>query len=287
MNQNSFFENIHFEYTINTINTDFFPDEFPVHWHKYVEIVTLPIGTNFEVSPLFRIQQTEYRLAPGDLLFFWPGELHEIVKNTEHHVIGLQFSTSLFLELPEFGALFNHFRTFHHIKFSEFPDLAQTMGTHLKHMVELRDNAAPFHTIETLISLYEMFIAFGNFVQALDKDKLETAENSPNSNKIKDVCKYITEHYEKDLTLDSIADYAGFSPYYFSRIFKKETGYNFVEYVTSQRIKQAQILLADSSLSITDVAYQAGFKSISTFNRVFLREKNCSPREYRKYYLGE
>ena len=95
---------------------------------------------------------------------------------------------------------------------------------------------------------------------------------------------YIQEHCEEPLTLDSIANYVGFSPCYFSRYFKKVTSYNFVEYLMMQRVKRMQMLLTNNSLSITDAAYQAGFKSISTLNRVFRQYSGCSPSEYRKYY---
>ena len=96
----------------------------------------------------------------------------------------------------------------------------------------------------------------------------------------------LCEREEQELTLESVADYIGFSSCYFSRIFKQATGYHFVEYLTLQRVKRAQALLSDTSLNITDISYQSGFKSISTFNRVFKQYRSCSPREYRQYYLN-
>ena len=78
---------------------------------------------------------------------------------------------------------------------------------------------------------------------------------------------------------------AGFSPNYFSRMFKETTGYNFVEYLMIERVRKAQRYLGDDSIPITEVAYLSGFKSISTFSRVFHQIKNCSPSQFRKYMV--
>ena len=105
--------------------------------------------------------------------------------------------------------------------------------------------------------------------------------------KIQGACSYIQENCDQDLSLDEVSRLCGFSSYYFSRCFKRVTTVNFVEYLATQRIKRVQLLLIDTDLSITEVAYQAGFKSLSTFNRVFRQFNGCSPSEYKKYYHEE
>jgi AraC-like DNA-binding protein len=103
--------------------------------------------------------------------------------------------------------------------------------------------------------------------------------------KIQRSCVYITKNCSEDLSLNDVASMAGFSPNYFSRMFKETTGYNFVEYLMIERVRKAQRYLGDNSIPITEVAYLSGFKSISTFNRVFHQIKNCSPRQFRKYMV--
>lgn len=287
MISNNNYENLHFDHMINTINTDFFPDSFPLHWHKFIEVIALPENANVSQPPVLRINQTAYQLFPGDVLFIWPGEVHEIAKNPDRQLIGLQFSITVFNELPDFIPFLNLFRTFHQIRQLSTPELAQSMLVHMQHMLSVQENNNTFANVETLICLYEMFMDFGNHIKnTILKDTGQySASAGKTIEKINIACSYIIDNCERELTLDSTADYIGFSACYFSRVFKQVTNYNFIEYLTLQRIKRAQLLLSDSDMTITEISYQAGFKSISTFNRVFRQYKGCSPSEYRKYYL--
>ena len=287
MTSNNIYENLHFTRMISTINADSFPHSFPLHWHKYIEIVALPEDANISQLPALRINQTTYQLNPGDILLIWPGEVHEIVENADSQLIGLQFSFTIFNELPDFTPFLNLFRTFHHIRQLSTPELAQNMLVHIQHMFSVQKNQQTFSGVETLICLYEMFMDFGNYIKnTIPKDIQQyPSEAGKTVAKINSACSYIIDNCEHDLTLEAAADYSGFSACYFSRIFKKITNYNFVEYLTLQRIKRAQLLLSDFDMSITEISYQSGFKSISTFNRAFKQYRGCSPSEYRKYYI--
>ena len=287
MTINSIYENLHSTQMIITINADSYPHSFPLHWHKYIEIAALPEDADITRPPALRINQTTYQLNPGDILLIWPGEVHEIVENADSQLMGLQFSSTIFNELPDFAPFINHFRTFHHIRQADTPELAQSMLFHIQHMFSAQRNQQTFSGVETLICLYEMFMDFGTYIKnTMPKDtQQDSPEIGKTVEKINVACSYIIDNCEHDLTLESAADYVGFSACYFSRMFKKVTNHNFIEYLTLQRIKRAQLLLSDFDVPITEISYQAGFKSISTFNRVFRQYKGCSPSEYRKYYI--
>ena len=294
-------ETISYNGAVNVIDAEDFPRSFPRHWHNHVEIAVMQEETEWsagaaENHPILHINQDVYRLSPGDILFIWPGEMHEIVENTGGRLTGLQFSVTLFNELPDFTPFFHFFRTFHQISCSEQPELARRIMDHIRRMLSVQEKRDTFSGVEAVICLYEMFMDFGTYIK-----NTVLAEASPGNGgagkgservsaartfeKISDACSYIIDNCERELTLESAAAHAGFSACYFSRIFKQFTNYNFVEYLTLQRIKRAQLLLADSEKSVTEISYQAGFRSISTFNRVFRQYRGCSPSEYRKYYL--
>ena len=93
---------------------------------------------------------------------------------------------------------------------------------------------------------------------------------------------YIDKHYTDDISLDFVAEMTGYSKFYFTRLFKKYAGTTFFDYLCYKRIRAAEELLINPSLSITDVAIMSGFPSISTFNRLFKQKKNCTPTEYRE-----
>lgn len=100
--------------------------------------------------------------------------------------------------------------------------------------------------------------------------------------KLNVVLDYIDANYADSLRLEAMADMAGYSKYHFSRLFSEYTKQTFCDYLNLRRIKAAEGLLLNDSLSVTEIAMQSGFSSIATFNRLFKSLKGCSPSEYRR-----
>lgn len=98
---------------------------------------------------------------------------------------------------------------------------------------------------------------------------------------------YLDRSYMDDVTLDSLAAYAGFSRYTLSRMFRQHTGSTFTQYLSRKRVEMAMELLANTKMPVTQVALQCGFNSIATFNRVFREVKGCTPTQYRAIYAAE
>lgn len=93
---------------------------------------------------------------------------------------------------------------------------------------------------------------------------------------------YIQENFQKDLSLDEVSRQLDLSPYYFSKLFKEETGYNFVEYLTSLRMKKAQELLMQESLSMKEICVSVGYSDPNYFSRIFKKHMGVTPTEYRE-----
>ena len=106
--------------------------------------------------------------------------------------------------------------------------------------------------------------------------------NSANHKNISEIAGYINNHYQEDMTLTSICEQFFISPYYFSRTFKKVTGFTFVEYLNGVRIKEAQKLLSKTAMSISDISEAVGYKSLTHFGRVFKSITGLSPMHFRK-----
>ncbi len=279
------YENRHFADTINTIEEKYYPAQFMSHWHNYVEVVLCTAEQESEELPSLQINLDTHTLNKGDIIFIWPGELHNIDNNYSQTLCALQFHADIITELPDFRPYQALFRRIRHIKATERPDLAHTLEAFIRHIVETRRDTPPFGGIENLITLYEMFICISTHLNELVmKNMNNSPELSQTIEKIYASCLFIQEHCTGNLTLEDVAKHAGFSPFYFSRIFKNATSYPFTEYLNLQRVKHAQTLLAESELSITEICYQSGFKSSSTFNRVFRQHRGIAPTEYRKYY---
>ncbi|TVY07941.1 helix-turn-helix domain-containing protein [Paenibacillus cremeus] len=97
---------------------------------------------------------------------------------------------------------------------------------------------------------------------------------------VKKVCKYIKENCSKDVSLVQCADLVGMSPSYLSRLFKKETGINFLEYVVECKMTEATRLLSETNQSISEVAEAVGY-SERNLNRIFQRYTKMTPGTFR------
>lgn len=281
------FEQLSFNVTINTIHSANYPKKFPTHWHKHVEMIAVLEDADSKDGGIIKINQEQYHLYPGDILFIWPGELHEVQEDRGESLVALQFPITILTEIRDFAVYMNLFRNGRYLSRREHEQVTKEMFVPMMKIFEISENwSNKFRNVQMLIQMYEMFMVYGEYIQN-NQLKFDVIENE--SGKIEDkvqlACNYIQQNCELDLTLDSVAEKVGFSSYYFSRCFKKITGYNFIEYLMLQRVKRLQFLLTDSEKTITDAAYQAGFKSISTLNRVFKQYSGCSPSEYRKYYI--
>ena len=92
---------------------------------------------------------------------------------------------------------------------------------------------------------------------------------------------YIAAHVAEDLSLATVSRAVGMSSFYFCKMFKKGTGLTFTEYLSRVRIEAVKQLLLNPYKRISEAAYEAGFQSLSQFNRVFHRVTGQSPSDYR------
>ncbi len=93
---------------------------------------------------------------------------------------------------------------------------------------------------------------------------------------------YIDENFSKELSLDEVSQAVNISPYYFSKLFKEESGENFIEYLTKVRIARAKELLRNPDLSIKEICLQSGYSDPNYFSRIFKKQENVTPSEYRE-----
>lgn len=92
---------------------------------------------------------------------------------------------------------------------------------------------------------------------------------------------FIDQNISKGITLSMVADHLGFSSSYCSRYIKQKTNLNYLEYLNSVRMREAENLLRGGEDSVIEVAYKVGFSSIQSFNRTFKKHRGVTPTEYR------
>lgn len=97
---------------------------------------------------------------------------------------------------------------------------------------------------------------------------------------------YIDQQYQRDISLDDVSKMVNISPYYFSKLFKEETGENFIEYLTEIRIKNAKVLLQNTDKSIKEICVDSGYSDPNYFSRIFKKYMEVTPSEYREKLQG-
>jgi two-component system response regulator YesN len=126
-----------------------------------------------------------------------------------------------------------------------------------------------------------------NLLSAVCVKNLEDACQWINQEKIRPINlakQYILEHYAEPLSLDDVCSQVGFSASYFSTLFRKETGTNFLEYLGNIRMEEAKKLLRETNMTIETVCEVVGIHDTKRFSKSFKNATGISPREYRKLY---
>ena len=141
---------------------------------------------------------------------------------------------------------------------------------------------------EDHIELLKDFLSHGALTieNMLLREKLKESEKEKRKKKPKDpnleaAIAYLKKHCTEDITREDLADDLAMSPDYLGKLFKTGTGKTIREYLNELRVKRAAEMLGDKEKSITDIAFEVGFESLSTFYRLFYRVMGMTPTEMR------
>ena len=93
---------------------------------------------------------------------------------------------------------------------------------------------------------------------------------------------YFNENYNRDINIEEYATSRGMSVSWFIQNFKKFTGTTPMQFITSIRITNAQMLLETTNYAVNEIAHIVGYDNPLYFSRLFHKQKGCSPSEYRK-----
>jgi two-component system response regulator YesN len=99
---------------------------------------------------------------------------------------------------------------------------------------------------------------------------------------IRDVIRFIQQHYHEDISIGAIANHVYLTPTYLCLLFKKDRGVSINDYMTHYRIEQSKQLLGERKLKLYDVAQQVGYRDANYFAKVFRKLVGCNPSEYRE-----
>lgn len=98
---------------------------------------------------------------------------------------------------------------------------------------------------------------------------------------IAEACHFVSQHLDRKITLEEVAEHLFMNPSYFSRLFKKETGETFIEYVTRMKMNRAKEMLERSAAPVGKICETLGYDNQSYFIKLFKTFSGLTPVEYR------
>lgn len=117
-------------------------------------------------------------------------------------------------------------------------------------------------------------------------NSMEKEDFKNESSVISEVKEFVNQHLGEDISLEIVAQKVYMHPMYLSKIFKKETGINFIDFLTNVRVNRAKQMMHDLTLKTYEISEMVGYKSAKHFSKVFKIAVGVTPKDYRKNLLG-
>lgn len=258
-------------------------EDYPLHWHMGIEII-LPLSGSYTVV----LQKERLKLEEGDIIIINTGIIHGLEAPLTGERVIIQFDISLLNILKEFETMLFMMPDAMVFRTGEQSDIYGIVHRNLHVIIREYDEDKTFNEAFIYAKLIEMYgeLARRELYQKELIQKVDLGKQHGYIEPMFRTCDYINHHYMENITLEQAAAVSGFSKFHFTRVFKQFMDMTFYDYLNQKRIKQATLLLHNEEMSVTEIAMESGFNSISTFNRTFLSAHGMSPSAYRSSRRG-
>lgn len=255
-------------------------DDYPQHCHTKLEII-MPINNQYTVY----CDKQKYSLSEGEILIISSGVPHRIIAPAfGRRLIILADLTPLY-SMGEFENLVSYMSPVIHLTPENSAKICERLQKIIYSIASEYENDVIYRDTAIYTKLLSLLVLVcRNREAVVPVSEGNSSMQAEYSRLLLPVCDYINNHFNENITLDQVADLAGFSKYHFSRVFRRYADVSFYQYLNNKRIMQATKLLMETNLTIMEVAYQCGFSSISSFIRMFKIHKSCTPSEYKEAY---
>lgn len=255
------------------------PEGFDIHMHRSYEMLYFVSG-----DATYHIEGQTYRMEPGDLVFTNTRELHKIIfySDEPYERKFIQFKPEFILGLQIDGfnplAVFENRKPGHNNKINAEDVRAYKIDSYIEAMHRYAKGGTPIDNAMIKATLIQMLAAVNQVFQ--DKYRGDETLGVPNA-KINAILAYINENLNQKITLDELEMAFFINKYHLCHIFRQNTGFSILEYISYKRIMKAKEMLAEGQ-SATEVAAQVGYSDYSTFFRAFKNIVGVSPNKYKK-----
>lgn len=237
--------------------------DIELHWHDFYEFELIVDGVG-ETT----INGKTYPLKKGSFYFLKPSDYHKLTAFKPLCILNIMLS-DFFIEQTELPTKY------------KVGNYCITNDTDYNFLVTSIHYLKTPHTIlhnKFALNLIECFYII--LLREIENENLVTEVNQ--SSHVQRAILHIHSHLREEISLNSVAAFLHLNPNYFSQIFHKETGKTFQRYLSDTRIDYAKNLLRNRELSISDVCFNSGFNSLSTFLHTFKNKYGYTPSQFRK-----
>lgn len=255
------------------------------HWHNSFELIEVVEGKFY-----CNVDGSEFLINKGNICIINRGRLHHIYTE-DHNAFKCRKKTIIFnpdyfikdqniyekyiLPLLEKDA-------FAHIQFNIKKGIGLDINTLMKEIEALEDEKPIGYELEEHSLIYKV-IRYLYLAYQSSKQSIHTAYDA-NVQIQRNMTSFIHEHFGSKIGLEDIAEAGQVSKSTCIRLFHKYTGKSPIDFLNNYRLQMSAEKLVTTSEQITEIAYACGFGQPSYFNRLFLKEYNMTPNQYRKQH---
>ena len=251
------------------------------HFHREYEIYYLISGERY-----YFIDSKTYPVTAGTLVFINRGQIHKtsVGKDAAHERLLIQIREerlSQWIGAEAKRALEKFFRENSGILSLEGGQRREIEEILMRIETEALENIYGARRLVEVLTA-ELLLRCARILEGRERKKEEGSVPSARHSKVQEVAEYIGDHFRQEISLELLAEHFFVSKYYLCRIFKDITGFTVNEFINVTKVKHAAILLEKTDWSITEIAGESGYDSITYFEKMFKRYLGMTPRQYKK-----
>ena len=244
---------------------------------------------------MFRIGNDDYPVQKGDLVVLGNTEIHTLLTHGHNpvDVISIFFLPELIYRPGYPGLDFEYIRFFYHYsyKHSNYIPAGEIDSERVFNLMDRSYWALKQVTKHNRLFIKNclceiLLILLLYYEKSLVPEKIHYDKRLSDIHRLNPVFRFVENRNQEKISLGQVAAAAYMSPQYFCRFFKRVTGSTFMHYLQQIRIDKAKQLLLAGDMSVTQIAYEVGFESLSYFNRVFRQLTHLTPSEFLRMAEG-
>jgi len=256
------------------------PEDMPdvaLHWHPEIEINMLKKGEgNYQVG------DRNIHAVKGDIIIITPNILHSLYTDTmiesDTFLCSMDFMGSALYDKASVSyirPIVNGAKVFSPL-ITDSSECYNEVSECVTKIFDVGRKEDKFYELVLKSELYRLIYLLYKYGKIKVQD-----DSAKRLDKIKTALQYIQENYQEELRVSELADLCHFSKAYFMSFFKKNVGIPCVEYIMQFRLKKAGEELKDTDKSISEIAFDCGFRNLSNFNRHFKSYFGVVPKDFR------